>query len=42
MYRLLIGIYNRCKKIYKSVGGDLELNCYIYIKNFMDIFLVVW
>lgn len=42
MYRPSIGIYNRCKKIHKSVGGDPELNCYTYIKNFMDIPSAAW
>ncbi|KAJ7393929.1 positive regulation of fertilization [Desmophyllum pertusum] len=42
MYRPSIGIYNRCKKIHKMVGGDPVLNCYMYVTDFMDIPSHAW
>ena len=37
MYRPSVGIYNRCKKIQKVIGGPPVLNCYSYGRNFMEI-----
>lgn len=42
MYRPSVGIYNRCKKIQKVIGGDPVLNCYSYIKDFMEIPSGAW
>lgn len=42
LYRPSIGIYNRCIKIRRSIGGDPELNCYKYAKTFMDIPSAAW
>ena len=42
MYRPSVGIYNRCKKIQRVIGGDPVLNCYSYIKDFMDIPSDAW
>lgn len=42
MYRPSIGIYNRCKKIHKSIGADPVLNCYTYVKDFMEIPSDAW
>lgn len=42
MYRPSIGIYNRCKKIQRVIGGAPVLNCYSYIKDFMDIPSAAW
>lgn len=42
MYRPSVGIYNRCKKITKVIGGDPVLNCYSYGRNFMEIKSDAW
>lgn len=42
MYRPSVGIYNRCKKIQKVIGGDPVLNCYSYVKDFMEIPSGAW
>ena len=42
MYRPSVGIYNRCKKIQKVIGGDPILNCYSYIRDFMEIPSAAW
>lgn len=42
MYRPSVGIYNRCKKIQRVIGGDPVLNCYPYIEDFMDIPSDAW
>lgn len=42
MYRPSVGIYNRCKKIHKVAGGDPVLNCYSYIRDFMEIPSDAW
>ena len=41
-YRPSIGIYNRCRKIHRTIGGDPELNCYKYIRDFMEIPSAAW
>ena len=41
-YRPSIGIYNRCKKIHRTIGGDPELNCYKYVTEFMEIPSAAW
>lgn len=42
MYRPSVGIYNRCKKIQRVIGGDPVLNCYSYIEDFMEIPSDAW
>ena len=42
LYRPSIGIYNRCRKIHRSVGGNPELNCYKFARDFMDIPSAAW
>ena len=42
LYRPSIGIYNRCKKIHRSIGGNPELNCYKYARDFMEIPSAAW
>ena len=41
-YQPSIGIYNRCRKIQRSIGGVPELNCYKYASGFMDIPSAAW
>lgn len=41
-YRPSIGIYSRCRKIQRSIGGNPELNCYTYVQDFMDIPSAAW
>lgn len=41
-YQPSIGIYNRCRKIQRSIGGNPELNCYTYVQDFMDIPSAAW
>lgn len=41
-YQPSIGIYNRCRKIQRSIGGEPELNCYTYVQDFMDIPSAAW
>lgn len=42
MYKPSVGIYNRCKKIQRVIGGDPVLNCYSYIEDFMEIPSDAW
>ena len=42
LYQPSIGIYNRCRKIQRSIGGVPELNCYKYASGFMDIPSAAW
>ena len=42
LYQPSIGIYNRCRKIQRSIGGDPELNCYKYARSFMEIPSAAW
>lgn len=42
LYRPSIGIYNRCRKIRRSIGGVPELNCYKFARDFMDIPSAAW
>lgn len=42
LYRPSIGIYNRCTKIRRSIGGEPELNCYKYARDFMEIPSGAW
>ena len=42
LYQPSIGIYNRCRKIQRSIGGVPELNCYKYASDFMDIPSAAW
>lgn len=42
LYQPSIGIYNRCRKIQRSIGGFPELNCYKYASDFMDIPSAAW
>lgn len=42
VYQPSIGIYNRCRKIQRSIGGVPELNCYKYASGFMDIPSAAW